>query len=236
MIMATRRGALGGLAVAVGLANAATAAVMPTAPGVASGRTPAALRFDPAKLIGLSERLIRSHYDNNYLGSVKTLGMIETRLASAMADKDMPPVVYGGLKREHLNRTGSVILHEAYFNVLGGNGVVNGGIKAAIAARWGSAETWEAEFRRTAMALAGGSGWAVLAWSVVDGTLGTFWGSDHMHQPAGSVPIIALDMYEHAFALDYGAGAAKYVDAYFRNLDWEQIDRRWQAVSGFKLK
>src|SRR3546814_2644714 len=61
---------------------------------------------------GLSERLIRSHWENNYIGSVKALNLIEARLAAAMADPDFPPVVYGGLKREQPHRTGSVILHE----------------------------------------------------------------------------------------------------------------------------
>src|SRR3546814_16641504 len=73
-------------------------------------------------LVGLSERLIRSDHENNYTGSVRALNMIETRLAAALADPDLPPVVYGGLKREELHRTGSVVLHEVYFDGLGGNG------------------------------------------------------------------------------------------------------------------
>ena len=81
---------------------------------------PKPLGFNPTKLDGLSERLIQSHWENNYLGSVKALNMIEGRLAAAQVDKDFPPVVYGGLKREELHRTGSVILHEIYFGGLGG--------------------------------------------------------------------------------------------------------------------
>ena len=68
-----------------------------------------------------------------YVGSVKTLNMIETRLAAAMADPDLPPVVYGGLKREELHRTGSVVLHEIYFDGLGGNGQAAGSIRDALA-------------------------------------------------------------------------------------------------------
>lgn len=93
---------------------AAPPAALP--PVFAGTHQPKPLRFDPAKLDGLSERLIRSHWENNYIGSVKTLNMVETRLAAALADADMPPVLYGGLKREELHRTGSVILHEIYFD------------------------------------------------------------------------------------------------------------------------
>ena len=129
---------------------------MPTAvPAFAGAHQPKPLAFDPTRLDGLSEKLIRSHWENNYQGSVKTLNMIEGRLASAMTDKDLPPVVYGGLKREELHRTGSVILHELYFEQLGGNGQASGSIRDALTASHGSFEAWEAEFRRTAMALAG---------------------------------------------------------------------------------
>src|SRR3546814_19641129 len=72
------------------------------------------LKFDPAKLVGLSERLIRSHHENNYTGSVRALNMIETRLAAALADPDLPPVVYGGLKREELQDRKSTRLNSSH--------------------------------------------------------------------------------------------------------------------------
>jgi superoxide dismutase, Fe-Mn family len=227
--------AAGGLvgAVAAGQAIAATSPqVGPSAlpPAFSGGHQPKPLGFDPATLVGLSEKLIRSHYDNNYMGSVKNLNMIEGRLAAAMADKDMPPVVYGGLKREELHRTGSVVLHELYFGALGGNGTASGDIRTALAAAFGSFETWEAEFRRTAMALAGGSGWCVLAYNLHTQSLHNYWAWDHMHQPAASIPLLPLDMYEHAFHLDYGAAAAKYVDAFIRNLNWNEIDHRYRQL------
>lgn len=200
-------------------------------PAYAGKHQPVPLKFDPAKLTGLSEKLIRSHYGNNYIGSVKTLNIIVSRLAAAMADKDLPPVVYGGLKREELHRTGSVVLHELYFGALGGNGAAAGGIRAALATNWGSYEAWEAEFRRTAMSLAGGSGWCVLAFNLHTASLHNYWAWDHMHQPAASVPLLTLDMYEHAFQMDYGTAAAKYVDAFMANLDWQEIDRRYIQVA-----
>lgn len=234
-----RRHAIG--AMGMGMAGAvvlgpAKATDLPPAlpPAFSGGHKPQPLKFDPAKLTGLSERLIRSHYDNSYIGSVRTLNMIEGRLAAAMADKDLPPVVYGGLKREELHRTGSVILHELYFGALGGNGVAAGDIRTALGAAFGSHEAWEAEFRRTAMALAGGSGWCVLAFNLHTNRLHNYWAWDHMHQPAASVPLLTLDMYEHAFHMDYGTAAAKYVDAFMANLDWEEVDRRFRQLSAVR--
>ncbi len=199
----------------------------PNAPAFAGLHQPKPLKFDPAKLVGLSERLIRSHHENNYVGSVKALNMIEGRLAAALADPDLPPVVYGGLKREELHRTGSVVLHEIYFHGLGGNGRAGGSIRDALAAAFGSFDRWETDFRRTGMSLAGGSGWCVLVYNLHTHSLHNHWAWDHMHGAIAGVPLLALDMYEHSFHMDYGAAAAKYVDAFFRNIDWETVERRY---------
>jgi Fe-Mn family superoxide dismutase len=153
-------------------------------------------------------------------------------LAAAMADKDFPAVIYGGLKREELHRTGSVVLHEIYFDGLGGDGKPGGSVAAALAASHGSFDTWRTEFVRTAMALAGGSGWCVLAWNRHTRSLHNYWCWDHTNGPATGAPILALDMYEHAFHMDYGSAAAKYVDAFMANLDWAAIDARYQAAMG----
>ena len=232
----TRRGAIGSIALgATSLAIADTAAAAapaaPAIPAFAGQHQPRPLRFDPARLAGLSEKLIRSHWENNYMGSVRALNLIEARLAAAMADRDFPPVAYGGLKREELHRTGSVVLHDLYFGALGGNGQAAGSIRQAIAASYGSMAAWEAEFRRTAMSLAGGSGWCVLAWNHHTAALHNYWCWDHTNGPAMSTPLIVLDMYEHAFHMDYGAAAAKYVDAYMQNLDWEVIEARFSSLA-----
>lgn len=195
------------------------------------GREPKPLPFDPAKLNGLSEKLIRSHWENNYTGSVKALNMISERLAAAMKDPDLPPVVYGGLKREELHRVGSVVLHEHYFGNLGGNGKSGGSIQAALKSAYGSVEHWEAEFRRTAMSLAGGSGWCILTYSPYTRELRNQWAWDHMHGAIGGLPLLVLDMYEHSYHMDYGAAAARYVDAFLRNVNWEEVDRRFAARS-----
>ncbi|NML95703.1 superoxide dismutase [Novosphingobium olei] len=238
----SRRNAMGSIALGVAAAAAPGAAVAATpttggspmtspAPAFAGGHAVKPLGFDPTKLTGLSEKLIRSHWENNYQGSLKALNMIEGRLAAAMSDKDLPPVVYGGLKREELHRTGSVILHELYFEQFGGNGQAAGSIRDALVASHGSFEAWEAEFRRTAMALAGGSGWAILAWNQYTRSLHNYWAWDHTNGPVTGVPLLVLDMYEHAFHMDYGTAAAKYVDAFMHNLDWAVVDARYRSAS-----
>jgi Fe-Mn family superoxide dismutase len=97
------------------------------------------LPFDPSKLEGLSERLIRSHWENNYGGSVKALAQVKARLAQAAGDPDMPPYVYNDLKREHLIRTGSVVLHELYFENMGGSGRMRNVHWDTVAARLAAA-------------------------------------------------------------------------------------------------
>jgi len=133
------------------------------APAFAGRHEPKPLPFDPAKLRGLSERLVRSHWENNYCGALKALNVIEQRLAAMVDDTDLPPYVYGGLKREELLRTGSVRLHELYFANLGADGKPGQAMERILAHDFGAYSRWEAEFQRTANALAGGSGWVILA-------------------------------------------------------------------------
>jgi len=131
---------------------------MSTPPAFQSQDAPKPLPFDPSKLKGLSEQMIRSHWENNYGGSVKALAAVKARLAQAAGDKDLPPYVYNDLKREHLIRTGSVVLHELYFENLGGSGKAAPAERDAISEAFGSFDEWEAEFRRIGTGLAGGSG------------------------------------------------------------------------------
>ena len=191
---------------------------------------PRPLPFDPAKLNGLSERLIRSHWENNYSGSVRALNAIEQRLAAAMKDKDLPAYVYGDLKREELIRTGSVVLHEQYFANLGGSGKADGPAFKLIEKWFGSYGAWEAEFKRTANALSGGSGWTIMAFNQHTKELHNYWAQDHAHNAAFSVPLLVLDMYEHSYHLDYGSAAAKYIDSFMTNVQWDEVNRRLEAL------
>jgi Fe-Mn family superoxide dismutase len=222
-------GAAGLMAASMAEAQSKTAARAEVRSSLKGGREPKPLSFDPAKLNGLSEKLIRSHWENNYVGSVKTLNLVAERLAAAMSDSELPPILYGGLKREELHRVGSVVLHEQYFGNLGGDGKAGGDVLAAIKKAYGSYEAWDAEFRRTAMSLAGGSGWCVLTYNTYTNELRNQWAWDHMHGAIAALPLLVLDMYEHSYHMDYGTAAAKYVDAFMRNVNWEEVDHRFAA-------
>jgi len=208
------------------LAQEAGAAEPPRPVAFRGDHQPQPLPFDAAKLRGLSERLIRSHWENNYGGSVRALNAVESRLAAMMREPDLPAFVYGDLKREELVRTGSVILHEYYFGNLGGDGKAAGTARELIEASFGSFDTWRAEFERTAGALAGGSGWVVLALNLHTGVVHNYWAWDHMHNAALGAPLLVLDMYEHSYHMDFGTAAARYVEAFLDNVDWQEVDRR----------
>lgn len=188
------------------------------------------LALDPSKLVGLSEQLLRSHYDNNYTGGVKRLNALRGQLAQVAWDT-APVFVITGLEREELMAANSVYLHELYFACLGGDGVLpSNGLAVALTRDFGSIERWRSEFTALAKAMGGGSGWALLSWSPREGRLVNHWAADHTHLLAGATPILAVDMYEHAYHLDFGAKAAAYVDAFMRNIDWEAVYLRYGAA------
>jgi Fe-Mn family superoxide dismutase len=177
------------------------------------------LGCDPSRLKGLSEKLIVSHYENNYGGAVKRLNAICEQLAS-LEPARAPVFVINGLKREQLIAMNSMILHELYFDGLGSGSGPGGALADAIGRDFGSVERWRSEFVAMGKALGGGSGWVLLTYSHRDGQLVNQWAADHTHAVAGATPILALDMYEHSYHMDYGAKAAAYVDAFMENVNW----------------
>jgi Fe-Mn family superoxide dismutase len=182
------------------------------------------LPFDPARLKGLSEKLLVSHHDNNYAGAVKRLNLIQQQLGSLPAD--VAPYQFGSLKREELIASNSVVLHELYFANLGGNGRADGASARLLAAEYGSLEAWERDLRQTALSLGGGSGWVVVSYDRPSGSLHHWWSWDHAHQMASGEPVLVLDLYEHAYAIDYGAATRAYLDAFMANLLWDEVNRR----------
>jgi superoxide dismutase, Fe-Mn family len=192
---------------------------------------PKPLPFNSASLNGLSQRLIDSHWSNNYGGSVRALNETKRRLADALADRELPPYIYNDLKREHLMRTGSVVLHELYFENLGGNGRADEAARSWLASGFGQFDRWEAEFRRIANGLGGGSGWVILGFNQQFGTAENYWMADHMHSPAMTVPLLVMDMYEHSYQMDFGSAAGQYVDAFFNNINWEAVLARIGALN-----
>src|SRR4029453_6881510 len=188
------------------------------------------MTLDPAHLDGLSQRLIASHHENNYAGAVKRVNAIRQQL-SQLDWATAPVFVVNGLKREELIAANSAWLHELYFDGLGGDGVLPScGLSIAIERDFGSFESWRSEFTALAKALGGGSGWALLSWSTREGRLLNHWAADHTHLLAGATPVLALDMYEHAYHMDFGAKAAAYVDTFMKNIRWDVVYRRYGAA------
>lgn len=186
------------------------------------------LPFDPKRLRGLSERLIASHHENNYGGALKNLNRVEEDLARVSGDT--PGFIVSGLKERELTFTNSVILHELYFGNLGGDGRAGGQIQKDLGETHGAFARWEEQFRATGMSLSGGSGWAILDFDFHTGDLRTYWAGNHTQALASGYPLLVMDMYEHAYHIDFGSAAARYVDAFFQNINWEEAQRRYERA------
>jgi Fe-Mn family superoxide dismutase len=180
----------------------------------------------PWTLVGLSLKLTESHYENNYGGAVRRLNSITEQLA-ALDPMKAPPALYNALKREELVALNSSLLHELYFACLGGDGQPTGELVAALARDFGSLDRWRSEFIAMGNSLGGGSGWVVLTYVPRDQRLLNQFASDHTQSIPGGVPIIALDMYEHAYHIDFGANVKAYVGTFLRNLDWKAANERY---------
>jgi Fe-Mn family superoxide dismutase len=187
------------------------------------------LSLDPKSIKGISEKVLVSHYENSYVGAVKRLNAIGSQLAELDFAK-APNFVINGLKREQLIATNSMILHEVYFDSLGSGVAPRGPLVDAIARDFGSFDRWKVEFSATGKAM-GGSGWVILAYSPRDKRLVNQWAADHTTTIAGGRPVLVLDMYEHAYHMDYGAKAASYVDAFMEAIRWDNAVSRYEQYS-----
>lgn len=190
---------------------------------------------DPARIRGMSERLIVSHYENNYGGAVKRLNLIQEQIA-ALDFAKAPGFQINGLKREELVAMNSMILHELFFDGLGEESRPGAVLEEALIRDFGSVERWRSEFLAMGKALGGGSGWVLLSLSPRDGRLVNQWASDHCHTLAGGTPILALDMYEHSYHIDFGAKPATYVDTFMDVIRWKNADDLFTRISAQERK
>jgi len=221
-------------------AAAVSAAVVAGAPALAQSKQetgvkpmayqPKPMPFDPKSINGISEKVLVSHYENNYVGAVKRLNAIGTQLAELDFAK-APNFVINGLKREELVASNSMILHEIYFDGLGGGSRAKGALIEAIVRDFGSMDRWRAEFAAMGKAEGGGSGWVILSYSPRDKRLVNQWAADHTTTLAGGRPVLVLDMYEHAYHMDYGAAAAKYVDIYMEAIKWDNAAKLYDQYA-----
>jgi superoxide dismutase, Fe-Mn family len=217
-------------------ATLSAAAVLPALAASAQSSTPAPsftpvpLPFDPKTIAGLSEKLLTSHHNNNYVSAVKRLGAIQGEFAK-LDLAAAPNFTVNGLKREELIAQNSMVLHEIYFSCLGVPNKPGAKLATAMEKSFGSMDKWRAEYVAMGKALGGGSGWVVLNWMERDQRLVNQWAADHTMAFAGGTPVLVLDMYEHAYAMDFGSKAGAYVDAYMGALTWTQADARFAKLS-----
>lgn len=183
-------------------------------------------------LIGISKKTLEIHYGKLYAGYVNKRNEIEEKLKTA--DKTIANATYsefGELKRQETFAVDAMILHERYFKNLSGNGDFSsaGKLGEQIAKDFGSYENWEREFKASGLA---SRGWVVLAYDFNDGCLRNY--SCDAHNAGGiwgSAPLIVLDVYEHAYFIDYGSDRKKYIDDYFKNLNWDEADALFQKLT-----
>lgn len=191
---------------------------------------PKPLPFDPKTIAGLSEKLLLSHHGNNYTSSVKRLGTIigdfaKLDLATA------PNFIVNGLKREELIAQNSMVFHELYFSCMGAPNQPGKALASAIERDFGSRAKWALEFSSMGKALGGGSGWVVLNWMERDAKLINGWANDHTMALVGGTPVLVMDMFEHAYAMDYGSKAGAYVDAFMATVNWTAADKRFAKLN-----
>ena len=180
----------------------------------------------PWTLNGITPRLIESHYENDYGSALLRLNEVAAELAALDTGTASAHVV-SRLKRDEAALLNSTLLHELYFASIGGDGrAVPEEMAAAISRDFGSVLRWRQEFIALAESLAGGSGWVLLTYVPRDGRLTNLSATDHNQSIAGGIPILAIDMYEHAYHLDFGANATAYVAAFMRNIDWDAVQTR----------
>jgi len=171
-------------------------------------------------LAGISERTISIHYDKLYQGYVKKWQEIQERLKDEKSRE---------LKVEESFCADAVILHEAYFDILGGDGIAKGEITERIKEDFGSFETWQEEFKALGLS---SRGWVVLAFDFNEGRLRNYIADSHNSYGIwGTAPVLVLDVYEHAYFIDYGSDRKSYIEAFSQNLNWQAIDKKFLKIT-----
>jgi Fe-Mn family superoxide dismutase len=187
---------------------------------------------DYIKLLGMtgfSDAILNNHF-TLYQGYVANTNKVMDALATMLKDDQTAMPQYSELKRRLGWEFDGMRLHELYFENLGGKSPLNktGKLGAKLAADFGSVEMWEKDFRATGAMR--GIGWAVLYQDNVTGKLFNQWINEHDGgHPAGCIPLLIMDVFEHAFMLDYGLKRAAYIDAFFSNINWAAVEGRLKA-------
>jgi len=184
---------------------------------------------DYSKLIGMegfSETLLKNHF-TLYQGYVTNTNKLLDILGQMLKDGKTGTPEYAELKRRLGWEFNGMRLHEYYFENLGGKTSPEKSKRLIkeLAENFGSYEAWEKEFKATGTMR--GIGWVVLYQDPMAKKLINFWINEHdVSHPAGCNPLLIMDVFEHAFMLDYGLKRADYIEAFFKNIDWSQVEAR----------
>jgi superoxide dismutase, Fe-Mn family len=184
---------------------------------------------DFAKLIGIegfSETLLKNHF-TLYQGYVTNTNKVLDTLDQMAKDGKAALPEFAELKRRLGWEFNGMRLHEYYFENLGGKGGIdkNGAIAKKMSQSFGSVDAWEKDFRATGAMR--GIGWAALYQDTATGRLMNFWINEHdVAHPSGCTPLLILDVFEHAFMIDYGLKRADYIEAFFKNINWAAVEAR----------
>ena len=193
------------------------------------GRTMSYTAKDYAKLLGMpgfGETLLKNHF-TLYQGYVTNTNKVLDALDQLVKEGKTATPEFAELKRRLGWEFNGMRLHEYYFENLGGKAPLdkNGKLAKKLAESFGSYEAWEKDFKGTGAMR--GIGWAVLYQDPANGRLLNFWINEHdVAHPAGGTPILIMDVFEHAFMLDYGLKRADYIEAFFKNIDWKAVEAR----------
>jgi superoxide dismutase, Fe-Mn family len=184
---------------------------------------------DYAQLIGMagfSETLLKNHF-TLYQGYVTNTNKVLDTLDQMIKDAKTATPEFAELKRRLGWEFNGMRLHEYYFENLGGKSGVdkNGKFAKKVAESFGSYDAWEKDFRATGAMR--GIGWVVLYQDIESGKLINFWVNEHdVSHPAGCNPLLIMDVFEHAFMIDYGLKRADYIEAFFKNIKWPTVESR----------
>ena len=184
---------------------------------------------DYSKLVGMqgfSETILKNHF-TLYQGYVTNTNKVLDTLSQMLTEGKTATTEFAELKRRLGWEFNGMRLHEYYFENLGGKSPLSkdGKLAKKIAEDFGSYELWEKDFKATGTMR--GIGWIVLYQDTMNGKLINFWINEHdVSHPAGCTPLLIMDVFEHAFMIDYGLKRADYIEAFFKNIDWSVVEAR----------
>jgi Fe-Mn family superoxide dismutase len=182
------------------------------------------------ELKGISQKTTENHYQKLYHGYVKKWQEVQEKLKNA--DRSLANASFSelrSLKMEETFLADAIILHEAFFDILGGEGKPEGEILKAIEREFGSFQNWQEEFKALGLTA---RGWVILAFDFNDGRLHNYICDAHNQGSIwGASPILALDVYDHAYFIDYGADRKSYINDFFSNLNWKVINKKFQKIT-----